>query len=235
LPAADLTPLRVLPQERGQLLSLLTGALSEPDVLAALRRSWGLCPRHTWAVAALECELRGGIVYNTATLFAPLLARAARVAAGRALFGGPALRRGLAAQMACPVCAGVIPIAGPEPLTVGASSFSTVLRRAGAYELFACPACVGGEGIVCRPHLLGGVVPGRRISRPLSALARRVAALADALAFDVHPLATAEAEAWIAAVGWLAGWGFVLPLDAGQPDAVPRAGNGRVPDAILER
>lgn len=236
---AELGPLRVDPVEAAHLRWLIDGTLSDPAVEASLRRAWGLCPRHAWALAALEAELTRGVAYDTTALHALVIGRAARVASTMGALTAAALRRRIASAAGCATCeyvSGHQPAASPRPPTDTFPCFARLLGEAApALARVACPACLDGEGPVCRPHLLAGVLSGHRLAPQLRDLARRLAALRDGLVTDAHPLRGDEAVAWIEGLGWLAGWGFaqLLPQwDAGQHE---RESNGRVPDAVMER
>jgi hypothetical protein len=53
------------------------GAIMTPRIRGQLRRAFGLCPRHTWAHFAAECELRGR-PFSTAILYQDLVSWAAQ-------------------------------------------------------------------------------------------------------------------------------------------------------------
>jgi hypothetical protein len=79
------------------------GSVMTPSTRGRLRRAWGLCPRHSWAHAAVECELRSQ-PYSTASLYLDLAGRAAEALAERPRRrSGPPVAR-LQAQDACVVC-----------------------------------------------------------------------------------------------------------------------------------
>src|SRR5205823_13651106 len=64
-------------REVEQLWTFLDGAMMKPDVRHLLWRSWGFCPRHSWAHAIVELELRGARPFATTILWEDLLRRAA--------------------------------------------------------------------------------------------------------------------------------------------------------------
>ena len=47
-----------------QLWWFLDGAIMHADTRIELRRAWGFCARHTWALALVESELRGGVLFR---------------------------------------------------------------------------------------------------------------------------------------------------------------------------
>jgi hypothetical protein len=88
------------------------------------------------------------------------------------------------------------------------------------WALASCPHCGGGQGPVCRPHLLAGDPERVDAAGCAAALAELRGRLQGLLAsMTLHgPPATPQAEAaWVEAVGWFAGWGIphaLLPLGA---------------------
>ena len=239
IPGAELRPMRVDPIEAAHLEWLLDGALTDPTVEAALRSAWGLCPRHAWALAALEAELTRGVAYDTTALHAHLIERAERSAFGSDVAMAAPLRRRLGSDAGCLTCEHVkgehSPATGPLRPTDSFPRFTGILgEAASALPRVACPACLDGEGPMCRPHLLAGVIPARGLAAQLGDLARRLAAIRDNLAADAHVLRGLEAVAWIEGLGWLAGWGFVRLLPSSDAGDEKRESNGRVPDTVME-
>ncbi len=240
IPGAELRPLRVDPTEAAHLAWLLDGALTDSVVEAALRRGWGLCPRHAWALAALEAERTGGVVFDTTALNAHVIERAAHSAFGSSVPMAAPRRRRLASDAGCLTCEHVEgeppPAAGQLRPTDTYPFFTGMLREAAsALPRVACPVCLDGGGLVCHPHLLAGVIPARGLAPRLRELARRLAAVRDDLVADAHALRGDEAAAWIEGLGWLAGWGFVRLLPSSEAGHEQRESNGRVPDAVMER
>jgi hypothetical protein len=78
--SADASPLVVeracdldlTPAEVKQLRLFVRGAMMDLGVREHLWRSWGFCPRHTWAHAIVEVELVGGLPFGTAILYEDL-------------------------------------------------------------------------------------------------------------------------------------------------------------------
>jgi hypothetical protein len=233
LPGAQLRPLRLELGEASHLSWLLDSGLAHRPVAVALRDSWGLCPRHAWGLAALEAELSSGAVVATAALHAQLLARAARRAERQP---ASSLRRELAGDGGCLTCAHLATTTasggGSGRAVERFPRFASLLAVAAPRVRGAsCPACDGGSGAVCRPHVLSGVIPGRALPVQLGDLARRLSGLVAAS----QPLRAAETATWVEGLGWLAGWGFMVLLARDDTDEQRRQGNGRVPDAVMER
>jgi hypothetical protein len=210
-----------------QLWWFLDGSIMNPDTRRHLWRSWGFCSRHTWAHAVVECELRVQ-PFSTAILYEDLTARAARALARP----GPAAlaSRRLTPRAACLTCDYLtLPSAGSNPELVERWRRANRLER--TRELLAvsratwlprsCPACAGGAGPTCRPHLLAepAAIPARReLAGELAALSRRLYLLVKSMGWQ-GPARTPELEAaWVEALGWFAGWGFPVRLSV-QPGA----------------
>jgi hypothetical protein len=228
---ADLEPLRLSACERAHLTRLLDVRLSEAPAERTLRRAWALCPRHAWALGALDAELHAGNVHATAALAAPLLGRAARMVTSGRLLGTTYVRGRLAARAACLTCEHVRR-ATPQTAKadiVAFASFGALLGRARVIE-WSCPACLDGRGPPCRPHLLSGAPAAPQIGNQLGQLADQLVRLRDTLAADAHRLDAGQATAWIASVGWFSGWGFT----ALRSDSAGREHDGHVPDTVLE-
>lgn len=208
------------PAETAALHWLLDGRLTDPALEPALIGPLGLCPRHAWGLAALEAEAKDGVVYCTAALHARLLHRAAHVTAAWGLLGSGAMRRHLAQIRACVVCERVQADAdGGEDSRTDLPHFRGLLETASPrLGEIACPHCLGGAGMPCRPHLRAGAAPRHGLSRRLGRLADHLTGVCDDLLTDVHPLNEDEAAAWVESVGWLSGWRFagLLPDVDGQ-------------------
>src|SRR6266704_5039107 len=77
------------------------------------------------------------------------------------------------------------------------------------------PGCAGGEGPVCRPHLLAGVaiMPARReLAGEPDRLSRRLYLLVKSMGWQGSPTTPEVEAAWIEALGWFAGWEFPVRL-----------------------
>jgi hypothetical protein len=197
-----------------QLWWLLDGAIMAPDVRQALRRSWGLCPRHAWAHALVEVERRGGVPMSVALLQADLLSRAATATAGRRQLPFGHHRPRLEGDGRCMTCEYLQLAHDPGP------SWAQDARRVNERPRFAalaaearpliqthaCPQCLGGDGLVCRPHLLAGVQPSPDLAAALVQLAGRVRAYVRSTTVDGAPVDALGRFSWIEALGWSAGW-----------------------------
>ncbi len=204
------------------------GSIMSPRIRQQLRHAWGFCPRHTWAHAAVECELRGR-PFSTANLYRDLAARAAEALTSPS----PSKRRRrspphpverLRASAACVVCATLATsTAPPDPGFAERRELVNRLERTRGYladlrpvwEPASCPGCLGGTGMVCRPHLLAGEPSSVDLSEyahRLRELAGRLDLLVDSMTLH-GPVATPEAAAaWVEALGWFAGWGLAHTL-----------------------
>jgi hypothetical protein len=84
-----------------------------------------------------------------------------------------------------------------------------------AWEPASCPHCLGGAGMVCRPHLLAGEPSPPDLAGQASQLHELAADLGLLVeSMTLHgPAATPEATvAWVRALGWFAGWGLAHAL-----------------------
>jgi hypothetical protein len=213
-PAAKVLGTELSAPEAKQLSWLLDGGIMHSDVRRQMRRSRGMCPRHTWAYAMVECELRGGVPFSASILYADLAASMGRTIARARWLPVPTKTRVLHGDRRCFTC---------EYLELrrddsGASSDAackvnrlarfTGLMRANRVEAThrACPLCIdGGGGMICRSHLAERRLPWG-LARELRELADRVQVFTRSLTVD-GPDADAVAQAaWIEALGWFAGW-----------------------------
>jgi hypothetical protein len=198
------------PVEVKQLWWLLDGGIMDPEFRDRLRRSWGMCPRHLWGFAVVEIELRGGVPHAASILAEDLLITGGE---HRVLGFG---RRSLAADAPCPTCEY---LAGADPdveeswrdaaaRAARAERTRRLLADAGAALVeHSCPDCLGGDGLVCRPHLVAKGAEGQYLEAQLNALAHEVRAGRRAHEPGAHAPTDDRAEAaWIEALGWLAGW-----------------------------
>jgi hypothetical protein len=199
------------------------GSVMTPSIRGRLRHAWGLCPRHSWAHAAVECELRTQ-PYSTAGLDLDLTARAAEALGEqpRRQSGAPVER--LRARDACAVCEALASsTADPDP------SFEERQRRfnrltrtrkrlAVSMPVWApasCPHCGGGQGLTCRPHLLAGdpaLVDATGCAAALERLGGRLKGLVASMTLHGPPATPQVQAAWVEAVGWFAGWGIAQRL-----------------------
>jgi hypothetical protein len=205
-----------------QLWWFLDGAIMHADTRVALRRSWGLCSRHAWGMATVECELRGGVLLATAVLYADLVAGAAETMAGRHL-RSPARRLMPAGH--CLTCRHVEHAEdAPDEWYERAATvnrrvrMTRMLREAwpdGAAH--GCPTCGDGDGPTCHPHLLQGREPGDDLPRTVRRLAVRMHAYEKSLTVDGPPVDRRGRAAWLETLAWFGGWRF--PLEVLHPSS----------------
>jgi hypothetical protein len=200
-----------------QLWSFLDGAIMDPYIRRQLWRSWGLCPRHAWGYAITEVEARGGRPFSTSILYEDLLARAA------SLIGAPALpwrlvRARLRTRGVCFTCdyaalarsfldTGLGDVQAKVNRRLRTAALLTASRP--TWRRQACPTCLGGEGPVCRPHLLAGVRPpgGRhRLANALRSLRQRLHLLVRSMTWQGPVVGPAEEASWVEALAWFGGW-----------------------------
>jgi hypothetical protein len=199
------------------------GSIMTVETRHHLWRSWGFCTRHTWAHAAVECEVWGGRPFGTAILYEDLIDRAAAAAKTSLLFGGASHRR-LRAKASCLAC-DYMAIAHNFDDQFQADRCARINRRARIGTLLleaeplwrgrTCPLCLGGCGIVCRGHILAGAAkPGRDLSDKLRELKHRLSLYVKSMTWQ-GPKATEQAKvSWIEALGWFAGWDFPVAVVA---------------------
>lgn len=196
-----------------QLWWFLDGAIMYADTRIALRRSWGLCPRHAWCMALVEIELRGGVPFATAVLYADLTAGAHAALSGHHL-RSPLHR--LEGRGHCPTCE-YAARADDEPYewreraeAVNRRSRFTALLDDSWQDAVprACPACTGNGGAPCRLHLLAGADPPDDLVPRLHRLSAAIHAYEKSLTADGRPVDRRGRTAWLHALGWFAGWRF---------------------------
>lgn len=206
------------PTEVHHLAWLLDSAVLHADTRIQLRRSWGLCPRHTWALALVEAELRGGVVLTTTAVYADLAAGAAYAALHdvRGLLSATQPRRCLT----CTARGGGHDAWRERAARLNRPTrFLALLNESWDEALArACPRCVGGRGPLCRPHLLGGFPASDDLSTRLRRLAVQIRALA-AGGERADPRLRA---AWVETLGWFAGWRLPIALRAITAPAAAR-------------
>ncbi len=209
------------------------GSIMTVETRHHLWRSWGFCPRHTWAHAVVECEVWGGRPFGTAILYEDLVGRAAAATKTLLLPGGIGRRR-LRSKASCLAC-DYVAIAHSFQDEFYAERRARINRRPRISALLveadslwrtsACPLCLGGHGIVCRSHILAGAVnPDRELSDKLEDLRQRLALYVRSMTWK-GPQATAQAKiSWVEALGWFAGWDFpaAVVAEAGATPAQRR-------------
>lgn len=195
-----------------ELYCFLDGSIQNPHVRHQLWKSWGHCPRHAWAFAVANCELRLR-PFQTAILYEDLAGRAARLLS-RPLLPRTAAERLLrphGACFTCDYCALATSDPGYESIAYRVNRRRVIGEWVGelrpVWEPRSCPLCLGGEGLVCRPHLLGGVAWDlHRTARGLHDLQGRLRMLVRSMTWK-GPTATIEDRASVVeALGWFAGW-----------------------------
>jgi hypothetical protein len=214
-PAGASSPLTA-PEVR-QLWWFLDGAIMHADTRMALRQSWGLCPRHAWGMAEVECALRGGVIFATSVLYADLVAGAAGVAGGRHL---RSLARRVEPDGPCLTCQHVEHSHDAPPEWVERAEIVNRRRRFMAMledswpeaAHRACGACVGGDGPTCHPHLLQGESEPDDLAPSLAHLAVRMHAYEKSLTADGRPVDRRGRAAWIETLAWFGGWRFPAVL-----------------------
>jgi hypothetical protein len=231
-----------LPEVR-QLWWFLDGAIMILDVRKHLRNSWGFCPRHTWLYGAVEIQLRGGDPFSTSILWEDLTRRAAQAVRNRTLPWNLSLSR-LKAGETCYTCDHLA--LGDREDSIFQEYHQRARRLDRARRRFeesrehwtarSCPLCLGGDGLICRQHLLLGAEPTHRLADQLWQLADRLDALRASLTWHGKPVGPQEQASWIEALGWFAGWDYPPKLlapggghdrsgvQAGPPRATRTAG-----------
>jgi hypothetical protein len=216
-PAVDVGPLEPTVPEVKQLWWFLDGAIMAPDVRRHVRRSWGFCPRHTWLFAVAEIQLRGGMPFATSILWADLTRRAAEALQHHRPWR--VLLPRLNPADSCFTCEHVA-IAGDDPVFLEYHERTCRLDRArerfedvrGRWQTRSCPHCLGGEGIVCRQHLLLGAEPPDGLSGELAALSDRLDAFGASMTLRGRPVDGLGQASWVEALGWFAGWDYPAKL-----------------------
>jgi hypothetical protein len=217
-----------------ELWSFLDGLIMSADARHQLWRSWGPCSRHTWASAVAECVYRVSL-HSTAILYEDLMGRAVAVLRRPALSDHARLRR-LEARGPCITCDYL------EIARDGDPSFRDRQERVNRRELFTrllgdarpvwesrtCPLCLGGDGVVCRPHLLAGaaeITP--ELSSRLDELHGRLTVFAKSMRWQGPTSTPDERASWVEALGWFAGWQYPAAALAAATTAVGSRSRGR--------
>jgi hypothetical protein len=222
--ADDAGSLDFTPAEVKQLWWFNDGSIMEPETRHHLWRSWGLCPRHAWGYAVVENEVRRGRPFSTAILYADLSERAARLA-GRRLASWRRTASQLAPHDYCFTCDYLGVLSNGE-LTVDREQWvamtplvnrrkrtgELIAAAAELWETLACPSCLGGTGLVCRPHLIAGAEPDRGLAGALRHLSRRLERFVDSMTALKTAVTPRERASWIEALGWFTGWDYPAKL-----------------------
>lgn len=207
------------------------GSIMDPYVRRHLWKSWGFCPRHTWIHAVWECELRGGYLLATSILYEDLTRRAARALRSRLMTWNVMVQR-LQPRDTCFTCDSITDtknFLGEQRWLASAERanrfqrFLALLKvTQGQWEERSCPLCLGGNGLVCRKHLLLGTEPSADLSQQLFALANRLEDFIESMTWGSKPAGLLEQASWVEALGWFAGWDYLEKLQRTHKDTLSR-------------
>jgi hypothetical protein len=197
------------------------GAIMTPQIRGQLRRAFGLCPRHTWAHFAAECELRDR-PFSTAILYRDLICWAAQSLqqAPRRRSSPPPITA-LQTRERCATCQWLASSTAPEDL-----GFAERLQRVNRLERTrgyleecrrlwtarSCPHCLDGDGLVCRPHLLAAdptSIDEDACAAALLELGERVGTLVATMTLGGPVARAQDRAALVEALGWCTGWALV--------------------------
>jgi hypothetical protein len=210
-----------------QMHSFLDGSIMNPLVRHHLWRSWGFCPRHTWAFGSCDIEIRSTKPFSVGILYEDITGRAAQMLASRRPTGW--LLRQLRSQDTCFSCDYLEIARGTSFESYVVSLHNRANRRERTlrqlaesrpvWETRTCPVCFGGDGPPCRPHLLAGAAhPDRAVADYLRDLTRRVETMTKSFTWR-GPVATPEEQAsWVEALAWFGGWEYPFRALAEAPD-----------------
>ncbi|HUY96673.1 MAG TPA: hypothetical protein VMW47_03470 [Verrucomicrobiae bacterium] len=217
---------RLEPDELRQVWSMLDGgAIMVADVRHQLWRSWGLCRRHSWVFAAMEIECLGGQPRASTVLYEDLVARGARITDRAGRLPWRLGRRALQRRAACLTCEFVQMVhrLGEGRYLISWDRDARTTRRMQrltrtieliaaaepAWRGRACPRCLGGDGPLCRPHLVETAPTPREHRHTVEALddlAIRVARLGRSMTWQGPPAGPDDRSSWVEALGWAGGW-----------------------------
>jgi hypothetical protein len=76
----------------------------------------------------------------------------------------------------------------------------------------ACPTCLGGDGLICRLHILEQAGPPDALADELGSLAVRLRTLIDSMNAKGSEVGSLEAVSWVEALGWFGGWDYAGKL-----------------------
>lgn len=215
--AVEAGALDLVPAELERLWTALEG--DWVAVLVSLWPSWGFCPRHAFGFAITEVELRRRSFttgpFQTAILYEHFLEGAARIAGTR-----PRTWRGirffLTPRTNCFICERLASTDAPRQTRDWQALARQVNQRRRFHEQLeearqkwirrACPLCVpGGDGIVCRPHLLAGAKP-RELGLNLTALSERLHRFVGSMTAAKTETTILDRFSLVETLGWFGGW-----------------------------
>jgi hypothetical protein len=235
-PADDLVSVRLAVEEVKQLWWFFDGAIMDPHVRHRLWRSWGFCSRHAWAHAVVENELRY-LPHGTVVLYEDLLTRAIVAIRRRGLRFRPPEHR-LVARDECMTCSYVqLPRESVDISFIDRTKRAREHARFGAFagdtrrvwQPRACSACLGGNGPLCRPHLLQRLAPPtgwEALSDQLVEVAGRLGRFGESMRWRGPEATPADRSALIETLGWFAGWRCPSALTGLECNAVDAGGRG---------
>jgi hypothetical protein len=221
-PAAGGAALDVTPAEAELLRAGLAGDWIE--LLVALWPSWGFCPRHALGFASLELELQDRL-FSTSIYYQHFVEAAAEIAGAR-FRTWRGIRYCLTPRAGCVIC---------ERLDAGKAAGLSALaeqvnRRRRLDERLeeartswrerACPLCVeGGEGIVCRLHVLAGAKQDE-LGPQLVALQQRLRRFIGSMCAQKTETDSLDRFSWLETIAWFGGWEHPqrLLLERGDAD-----------------
>ena len=207
-----------------QIWSFLDGSIMDIGTRHHLWKSWGLCPRHAWCCVIAEIEIRGGQPFSATILYEDLIDRAARLISRTKLLPWGLVVSRLKIGDSCFTCDYVALASGwRDSETAQRRERVNAVRRtlpllADKRDLWlgtSCPNCLGGGGLVCRPHLLEGVEPAvdrDALAQAILDLRRRLHALHGSMTWGGRPATLEQSIAWIEGVCWFTGWRFPMKL-----------------------
>jgi hypothetical protein len=210
----------VEPAEVRQLAAtLVDGSIQVPEVRQHLWRSFGPCPRHAWAYAVVECELRLRPM-GCAILYEDLTRRTA------SLVSNPVAperwrRRRLHPRGECFTCR-YCEIARSRASAAEQERAAFVNQRSrflellmGAEEVFrprACPSCTGASGFLCREHLVAARAGLASTAPYLFDVASRLRRFVRSMTWQGPPARPEDVSALVEALGFFAGWWFPMAV-----------------------
>ncbi len=213
------------------------GSIMNPDVRHQLWNSWGFCSRHAWAAAVTEPALRRDL-HGTVILYEDLTGRAV-AAVRRPAVRDSTIARRLRARANCFTCDFVrIPTdRRPEPRLVAARDqvnrrerFTELLMRdESIWSPRTCPACFGGGGLTCRPHIIAGAPTPKGLAEGLADLRARLRTLSSSMGWRGPTPNGEERSAWVEALGWFAGWHYPAAARARSAASRPASEVARLP------